>query len=213
MNPRSSSRVSVAVINAGTGNLRSVAKALETVGAQVTVMDRPEDLEAADRIVLPGVGAFGECMKNLKSGGWIDVLDEEVRQKGKPFLGICLGMQILAHEGYEHGFHEGLRWLPGRVRPLNNSRQLRVPHMGWNTVYPTTESWLFQGLGPEPVLYFAHSYHFVSDRPEFVIATCNYGGPVAVALHDRNLWAVQFHPEKSQMAGLKLLRNFVTWPT
>lgn len=202
----------ICVVNAGTGNLRSVAKALEAVGADVTVTQRPEDLNQADRVVLPGVGAFGECMRNLTSGGWVKALDEEVRQKGKPFLGICLGMQVLALQGYENGRCEGLGWIPGEVKPLAQDRQVRVPHMGWNRVVPRLNSGLFQGLGDAPVFYFAHSYHFLCSRPEQVAATSDYAGPVTAAIQFQNLWAVQFHPEKSQSVGLKLLSNFVSWP-
>ena len=202
----------ITVIDYGVGNLRSVAKALESVGAEVCVSGGAEDLRRAERLVLPGVGAFAPGMANLKAGGLIDVLAEEVRDKGKPLLAICLGMQLLARESHENGVHRGLDWLPANVVEFDLSRMsLKVPHMGWNEVIPQEDSPFFAGLGRTPVFYFVHSYHVVCDEPKMVAATARYGVTFTAALRYENIFATQFHPEKSQDNGLRLLRNFVSW--
>ena len=201
----------VAVVDYGMGNLRSLAKALEAVGAEVCVSADPAVFRRADRIVLPGVGAFGQCVFNLRRSGLIDALESEVRVRRKPFLGVCLGMQVLATEGYEHGIHAGLDWVPGVVRSFREDRQVRVPHVGWNEVVPLKQSPLFAGLRAESTFYFAHSFHFVCQDPKTVAAECDYGGTFTVAVQQENLFAIQFHPEKSQDQGLRLLRNFLEW--
>jgi glutamine amidotransferase len=203
--------VTVAVVDYGMGNLRSVAKALEAVGARVLVSTNPEDLRKAERIVLPGQGAFRDCIANLRATGLVDALLEEVRQKGKPFLGICLGLQLLADVSYENGSFTGLGWLPGRVERLTvKDPSLKLPHIGWNDV-AFRETVLGGGLKKNPIFYFDHSYHFVSEEPASVVAVCEYGGTFAAALQKDNMFAVQFHPEKSQQVGLRLLRNFLNW--
>lgn len=194
------------------GNLHSVRNALDMVGAEVRVTSYPEDLRTAERIVLPGVGAFGECAKNLKASGIIEALEEEVLQKGKPFYGICVGLQVLASEGQEMGVHAGLGWIPGVVRPFDvKAKGLKVPHVGWNEVIPIHESVLFDSLPRNPTFYFVHSYHFVPDNPELVAAVCEYGERFTAAILRGNVFATQFHPEKSQQNGLRLLENFLKW--
>ncbi len=201
----------VAVVDYGMGNLRSLAKALEAVGAEVCVSSDPATLGRAERIVLPGVGAFGECVSNLRRSGLIDALEMEVRVHKKPFLGICLGMQVLATEGREYGIHPGLDWIPGVVRSFREDRQVKVPHVGWNEVIPRKPSPLFAGLRAESTFYFVHSYHFVCKDPGSVAAECDYGGMFTAAVQRENIFATQFHPEKSQDQGLRLLRNFLHW--
>jgi len=202
----------ITVVDYGVGNLRSVAKALEAVGAEVRVSSRAEDLRQAERLVLPGVGAFAPGMANLKAAGLVDVLTEEVRDRGKPLLAICLGQQLLARESEEDGLHAGLGWLPGRVVEFDlRGTSLKVPHMGWNEVLPQEESPFFEGLGPASNFYFVHSYHVVCDDPQMVLATARYGITFTAALCHENIFATQFHPEKSQENGLRLLRNFVSW--
>ena len=203
---------SVAVLDYGVGNLHSVRHALELVGGDVLVTKRPEDLRDADRIVLPGVGAFGECATRLRASGFIEPLEEEVHQRGKPLLGICVGMQLLAREGHEMGVHAGLDWMGGVVRRLDvDSTGLKVPHVGWNDVEPTTASPLFKGFRRDSTFYFTHSYHLVLDEPSAHAASCEYGVRFTAAVLKDNVVATQFHPEKSQENGLKLLENFLAW--
>jgi glutamine amidotransferase len=203
--------VTVAVVDYGMGNLRSVAKALEAVGADVRVSNKPEDLRKAARIVLPGQGAFRDCIANLRATGFVEVLSEEVRKKGKPFLGICLGLQLLADVSYENGTYEGLGWLSGRVERLTVSDcSLKLPHIGWNDVV-FHDTPLANGMKENPIFYFDHSYHFVSSTSEWIVASCNYGGFFSAAVQKDNLFAVQFHPEKSQDVGLRLMKNFLSW--
>jgi glutamine amidotransferase len=200
----------IAVIDYGMGNLHSVRHAFDLLGAEVVVTRDPATIRAAERVVLPGVGAFGECVKNLEAAGLRQVLEAVVLGEGKPFLGICLGLQVLAREGEEFGRHPGLGWLPGVVRRLD-APGLRLPHVGWNEVLPQVEAPLFRGLGPAPCFYFVHSYCFQPEDPRLVAATCDYGGPFTAAVLWRNIFATQFHPEKSQEVGLRLLENFLDW--
>lgn len=202
----------IAVVDYGSGNLRSVAKAFEAVGADVKVTGDPADLTAAERIVLPGVGSFAEGMRNLRARGLVDALGREVLGRGKPFLGICLGMQMLADEGSEDGVHPGLGWIPGRVVPIPAAAGFKVPHMGWNEVTrPAPASDLFSRLPAKPTFYFAHSFRFEASDPALVASTADYGGAFTAALLKGNIFATQFHPEKSQQNGLLLLRNFLAW--
>ena len=201
----------IGIVNYGMGNLRSVCNALSSLGASPFIAERPEDLPAAEAVILPGVGAFGDGMNNLRAAGWIEVLEQEVRQKGNPFLGICLGMQLLATTGTEHGTHPGLGWIPGvarRICPANPS--LRLPHIGWNDVQPRRASKLFPAQDPQ-VFYFLHGYVLAPEGQagEAVTATCVYGEEFAATLEQDNILATQFHPEKSQQAGLSLLRRFL----
>lgn len=202
----------VAIVDYGMGNLYSVAKAFEALHADVTVTDQPADLRAADRIVLPGVGAFGEGMKHLIGRNLVKALEEEVLCKGKPFLGICLGMQLLAREGLEYGHHQGLGWLKATVRPFEVEQAgLRQIQIGWNDVMPRPGSPLFTGLSGTSSFYFIHGYHLVSEEPASVAAVSQYAGRFVASVQQENVFGVQFHPEKSQEPGLTVLKNFLRW--
>jgi len=196
------------VIDYGMGNLHSVTNAIGRLGYRAEVTSDPDRLRAADVVVLPGVGAFGEAMANLARGGMLDVLDELIRKRRKPLLGICLGMQLLARNSDEEGFFDGLGWLDTEVRRLApNHPSLRVPHVGWNSVRPGPAGDLFSGLPQESSFYFDHSYRMTCN-PEIVAATTDYGGALVAAVQRDNIFAVQFHPEKSHVSGLKLLRRY-----
>lgn len=200
----------IAVIDYGSGNLRSVAKALEHVagGRSVEVVRLPEALKDARHIVLPGVGAFGDCMRGLTVlPGMIAALEEEVLHRQKPLLGICVGMQMLFEEGREHGSHLGLGWLKGAVAPLNVP--LKVPHMGWNDLSIVRDHPVMRDIPAGADVYFVHSYHAVCSDKTDVIATVEYGQAIAAAVGRENILGTQFHPEKSQAVGLALLKNFV----
>ncbi|SRR6266545_783709 len=202
----------VVVVDYGICNVRSVVKALELVGGTVRVSGAAKDLEEAERIVLPGVGAFENGMRNLTMLGLIEPLAEQVLGKEKPFLGICLGMQLLARTSHEFGMHEGLGWLPATVKAFAFDKEgPKVPHIGWNEVFVEMESPLFAGVRKMPSFYFVHSYHMVCDTPKFVAASAEYGGRFTAAVQKDNIFATQFHPEKSQDDGLRLLENFLQW--
>ncbi len=196
----------IVVIDYGMGNIGSIKNALEFLGADVLVSDKYRDISNASHIILPGVGSFGDGMANLRGRGLIEILEKEVIEKGKPFLGICLGMQLLAEEGEEGGLNKGLGWVQGRVRKINTN--LRLPHIGWNDVVLEKEHTLFNDISSR-VFYFVHSYSFGFKNSEDVIASCQYGEIFPVVLAKDNIMGVQFHPEKSQKSGLKLLKNFL----
>ncbi|MDP3920143.1 MAG: imidazole glycerol phosphate synthase subunit HisH [Candidatus Omnitrophota bacterium] len=198
----------IAIIDYEMGNLKSVANAFKAVGVEPCITRDPSELSAADRIVLPGVGAFGNGMERLRRLGFVRALEENVREKKKPFLGICLGMQLLATKGFEFGEHAGLGWIEGEVRRLE-SPDLPVPHVGWNDVAVTQSSPLLEGIGDKADFYFVHSYHFEAAQPDSVTATCEYGQRFAASVSHGNIFGVQFHPEKSQKAGKHLLENFL----
>ena len=210
--------MSVAVIDYGSGNLRSVAKALtravaEAGGAhEVLVTSDPQVVRRAERIVLPGVGAFADCMNGLNGlPGMHQVLQEQVIEAGKPFLGICVGMQLMAEWGREHGDTKGLGWLKGEVVALEPADpSLKVPHMGWNQLSIRRAHPLLAGIGEGSHAYFVHSYRFAAESPQ-IYAETGYGGPVAALVGRDNLAGTQFHPEKSQAVGLKLIANFLEW--
>lgn len=210
--------MTVAVIDYGSGNLRSAAKALARAAAdagladEILVTARPEQAAAAERIVLPGVGAFADCMAGLAAlPGMPEALEEAVRRKGRPFLGICVGMQLMAERGVEYGVHRGLGWLAGEVARLAPSDPaLKVPHMGWNRLEPRRPHPLFDGLEERPYVYFVHSYAIRPTEP-VTLAEADYGGPFAAAVGRDNLVGTQFHPEKSQENGLRMLANFLRW--
>lgn len=199
--------MTLALIDYGAGNLHSVANALKAAGARnVEITADPELVRGADRIVLPGVGAFGACAAALRAvPGMIDALDQRVRRDAAPFLGICVGMQLMADVGEEMGEHGGLGWIRGRIRLLGpTDPAAKVPHMGWNDVRP---------IAPHPLIeageaYFLHSYAF---EGEDVVATTDHAGPVVAAIARDNMAGVQFHPEKSQRYGLALLERFLEW--
>ena len=215
--------MTVAIVDYGSGNLRSAAKALERAAREaglavsITVTDAPEVVAAAERIVLPGVGAFADCMAGLTGlAGMTEALEEAVLGRGRPFLGICVGMQLMAERGLEHGTHDGLGWIPGEVRALApapgpDGRALKVPHMGWNEIVSDGSHALLEETGDNPHFYFVHGYHLVASQPAQVFARTDYGQPIAALVGRDNLAGTQFHPEKSQAAGLALLRNFLMW--
>lgn len=200
----------IALVDYGAGNLRSVENALRAAGAgDVVVTADPAAVRGADRIVLPGVGAFAACMGALSAiPGMVDALDEAVRGHGRPFLGICVGMQLLADAGEEHGRHPGLGWIGGTVRRLTPADPaLKVPHMGWNDVRPVARH--DEIVAGEA--YFLHSFAFDITDPAHLAATTDHGGPVAAAVARDNILGVQFHPEKSQAYGLAFLARFLDW--
>lgn len=198
----------VALIDYGIGNLRSVQKALEHAGAQVTVTADPASILAADKVVLPGVGAFGDGMKGLRARGLPPALETLVR-RGVPLLGICVGMQVLFEESYELGQHAGLGFLPGAVKRFADHAGLKVPQTGWNQLHPAdTRHPLFTGLPAGAYAYFNHSYYCDAD-PTVTLATTDYGGYYPSMVARGRLYGIQFHPEKSQHIGLLLLRNFI----
>ena len=202
--------IKVAIIDYGSGNLRSCAKAFEHVaGAKVVVTSEAKDLDDATHIVLPGVGAFGDCIAGLrKIPGMIAAMEKQVLLAKKPFLGICVGMQLLADVGHEYGEHKGLGWIKGEVRKIEPSdKTLPVPHMGWNGLEIKKQSPLLKNLGGD--VYFVHSYHFIPAENHNLLATTDYGGKLTAAIGKDNVMGVQFHPEKSQAAGLELIRNFL----
>jgi len=197
----------IAVVDYGMGNLRSAAKALERVGARVEVTSDPARVRAANAVVLPGVGAFGRCMENLKGAGLEDCVREAAASK-RPFLGICVGMQILFDESEEFGPVAGLGILPGRVRRfVTNDPELKVPHMGWNRLSLRQPAPHLKGIDDGEHVYFVHSY-YVECEASLAATTTSYAGEFVSSVWRDNLFAVQFHPEKSQAVGLKLLENF-----
>lgn len=208
---------SVAIVDYGSGNLRSCAKAFERVagekgGARIVVTADPDAVRRADRVVLPGVGAFADCMNGLLAvQGMRAALEEVVHVQGRPFLGICVGMQLMAERGVEFGVHQGLGWLEGEVRAIEPTHGLRVPHMGWNDLAVRPGEPLFDGLPTGTPMYFVHSYALVPENPADLSATVDYGGPVTAAVRHANMAGTQFHPEKSQAAGLRLIANFLGW--
>lgn len=197
----------IAIVNYEMGNLRSVQKAFEQVGHAAEVTDDPAAIAAADKIVLPGVGAFSDAMAALRSRQLIEPL-QEVVASGKPTLGICLGMQLLFEKSYEDGEHQGLGILPGEVVRFPAADDLKVPHMGWNQIDPVGPSPLFTGIDPESFVYFVHSYYVVPANDDLVATRTDYPAPFCSSIRRDNLFATQFHPEKSQQVGLKILHNF-----
>ena len=196
----------IAIIDYGMGNLRSVSKGFERLGYAAEVTRDPRRIEDASHVVLPGVGAFPDCMRNLEEMGLIDPVQRAL-SSGKPFLGICLGLQLLFTESEEFGIHEGLGWIRGRVVRFPDDG-LKVPHMGWNTLEIRKATPMLQGLPTDAMVYFVHSYYVVPEDPGLIATTTDYGQPFASSIATGNVFACQFHPEKSQAVGLRLLRNF-----
>lgn len=202
----------VAIINYGMGNLGSVRRAFEEIGAEPIIANHPSSLYEVNRVVLPGVGAFSEGMAHLGHGGWIDALNDIVTNQGKPLLGICLGMQMLATVGHEGGLTQGLGLIPGEVRRLDGlGCSLRIPHVGWNEVKYLKDDVLVQGIPDASDFYFVHSYAFVPENAESLIATVPYGIDVPAVVRQGNVFGCQFHPEKSSKAGRRLLKNFMSY--
>lgn len=198
----------IAIVDCGISNLRSVVNAFEHLGAEIRVVRTAAELREAPAIVLPGVGSFGDGMRNLDEGGFTEALPGLVAQ-GRPLLGICLGMQLLADGSSEYGDHSGLGLVAGTVERIASDNGLRVPHVGWNTIDVLNESPILSGLSEEPAFYFAHSYHLSALEGANVTATTDYGSPLAACVQRDHVLGVQFHPEKSQSDGLKVLENFV----
>ena len=214
--------MTVAIIDYGSGNLHSAQKAFERALREsgtireVKVTARPEDVLAADHIVLPGVGAFADCRRGLDGvPGMVGALTEAVIGRGAPFLGICVGAQLLAGRGLEYEAVAGLGWIPGDVAPIKpNDPTLKIPHMGWNTLDVKRSHPVLDGIrtGPEGLhAYFVHSYQIYAQNPDHVVATADYGGPVTAIVARDNIVGTQFHPEKSQALGLTLIGNFLRW--
>ena len=201
----------IAVIDYGLCNVQSVCNALKLLGASPALIVEPKevDWDSIYGVILPGVGSFGDAMKNLRAAGWTEKIPEIVFNRKLPLLGICLGMQLLATKSYEHGEHAGLGVVAGVVNKLDPSQpNIRIPHVGWNDVKLSLSSQLFSGLGEQQTFYFVHSYVLTPTDESIVAATCDYGFPFIAALESKNIFATQFHPEKSQRAGLAVLRNF-----
>jgi imidazole glycerol-phosphate synthase subunit HisH len=214
--------VNVAIIDYGSGNLHSAAKAFERAAREsgtsqrISVTRDPAAVRNADRVVLPGVGAFADCRRGLDAvAGMIEALDEAVTRNGRPFLGICVGMQLMADRGREYAVTDGMGWIGGEVCRISpKDRALKIPHMGWNTLQAHVPHPLLEGipLGPQGLhAYFVHSYHLRVDDPEDLVADCDYGGAVTAMVSRDNYAGTQFHPEKSQRLGLALIANFLRW--
>lgn len=202
----------IAIVNYGMGNLGSVRRAFEELGAEPLIANHPAALYDVNRIVLPGVGAFAEGMAYLDQGGWSDALRELVGEQGKPLLGICLGMQMLAGEGHEGGVTRGLGLIPGHVRRLDAlGCSLRIPHVGWNEVCHAEQDVLFESIPSAADFYFVHSYAFVPEQREHLIASVPYGVDLTAAVRCNHVFGCQFHPEKSSKAVRRLLRNFLSY--
>ena len=197
----------IAIIDYGMGNLRSVQKALEAVGHGATVTSDPDAVRRASKVILPGVGAFADAIAELRRSGLGEAFTEAVRA-GKPCLGVCLGLQLLFDASDEDGEHRGLGLLRGRVVRFEPSPGLKIPHMGWNTLRVRRPAPLLEGLGPDPSVYFVHSYHARPDDPADIAAESDYPAPFAAMVWRDNLMAAQFHPEKSQAVGLAMYANF-----
>jgi imidazole glycerol-phosphate synthase subunit HisH len=214
--------MSVTIVDYGSGNLHSAHKALERaaresgISAEIRLTSDPEDVRRAERIVLPGVGAFADCRRGLDAvGGMIEVLNEAVIEKGKPFLGICVGMQLMATRGLEHQVTNGFDWISGDVVAIEPAdKTLKIPHMGWNTLSVRRDHKLLDGIATgENGLhaYFVHSFHLKPSSADLLIAETDHGGALTAIVGRANLIGTQFHPEKSQTLGLALLRNFLQW--
>jgi imidazole glycerol-phosphate synthase subunit HisH len=214
--------MSVAIVDYGSGNLHSAAKAFERaahdagITQEIVVTRNPDVVASADRVVLPGVGAFADCRRGLDAvDGMVDALDEAVHRKGRPFFGICVGMQLLAERGREYEVTQGLAWIGGEVdRIAPSDPRLKIPHMGWNTLNVTQPHKLVEGLGLGPEgrhAYFVHSYAFKVAQHADLVAEADYGGPLTAIIGRDNIVGTQFHPEKSQKLGLALIANFLTW--
>ena len=215
--------MTVAIVDYGSGNLRSAAKAFERAAREagtherVLVTSNPRDVADAARIVLPGVGAFADCRAGLYGvPGMVEALQREVIERAKPFLGICVGMQLMATRGVEYGIHAGLDWIAGdvvRIEPKGQAGtyHLKIPHMGWNELRGLRAHPLLEGISEGDHAYFVHSFQLAAARPETVLAVVDYGGPITAMVGRDNLAGTQFHPEKSQATGLRLIANFLRW--
>lgn len=204
--------MTVGIVDYGMGNLLSVHSAFEMFGVDVKIISKAENLSDCEKIVLPGVGAFGDCMKNLENKGFVKKLNEEVLIKEKPILGICLGMQVMAKTGFEGGEYEGLGWFDAVVDLIKPEDDcLKIPHVGWNNITFDKDFSLLRNLPSNPDVYFVYSYYMKCKNETDVCAAFDYGGKFTAAVYKKNIFATQFHPEKSQDYGLKILENFINW--
>ncbi|OIQ50052.1 Imidazole glycerol phosphate synthase subunit HisH 1 [Pseudodesulfovibrio hydrargyri] len=199
----------IAVIDYGLGNVRSVLSAVARLGYEAVLSRDPEELARADKFILPGVGAFGDAMARLHRLGLVEILNELVLGRGKQVLGICLGMQLLCESSTEFGDHEGLGWLPAEVHRLKGGNGLRLPHVGWDDLRQEHDTPLFADIPEDALFYYVHTFHAMSRDPKIVVGTCDYGMPFAACMSMNNVHGTQFHPEKSQLHGLTLLKNFL----
>lgn len=202
--------MTVYIIDYGVCNLGSVRRAFEECGGDVALCDNPAELHKASHIVLPGVAAFGDAMDALSSRGWVPVIKELATEKKYPFIGICLGMQLLAANGVEGGMHEGLGLIPGTVEKINpTEKNLRIPHVGWNEVHFSKDSAMLDNVSEGSDFYFVHSYHFKPDNDADILLTTPYGENLVAAVESENISGFQFHPEKSGRSGFQLIKNFL----
>lgn len=201
----------ILIVNAGTGNLKSVANTITKLGFDPRISSSPKDVLKADRIILPGVGAFGEFMAGLENNNLIPAL-KTFLNSGKPLLGICVGMQALFELSEEMGQYPGINLLPGKVTRFPDSIQLKIPHTGWNQLFFDQNQSLFYGIAPGSYVYFNHTYYCLPDKAENITATTQYGFDFCSAVQSNNIYGVQFHPEKSQKIGKQILNNFLTMP-
>jgi len=202
----------IAIIDYGMGNIRSLSNAIEYIGRDVVVTSDPRVIKDANKLILPGVGAFGDAINAIREKGLDEILYKDVVEKKKPMLGICLGLQLLALSSDEHGFHKGLGWLKAEVTKFDPALRIKIPHIGWNDICYTEPHPLFRGLkNNERAFYFVHSFYIKCKNPEDILATCNYGIDFTAAICLDNIVATQFHPEKSQDNGIQVLKNFLKW--
>ena len=205
------------IIDYNSGNLRSAEKSFQLMSEElnlgkVKVSNKPEDVVNADRVVLPGVGAFADCKHELSSiMGLYEAIEAHVKT-GKPFMGICVGMQMMATCGHEHGYHEGFNWTKGDVKIMEpNDKNLKIPHMGWNNLNILNSHPVFNNINENDHVYFVHSYHFEVENNNNLLANVDYGGKITAAVAHENIIGTQFHPEKSQSVGLQIIKNFLQW--
>ena len=211
--------MSIAIIDYGSGNLRSAAKALEVANksvntnSKIVITSDPEVIKKSNKIILPGQGSFRDCYLGIKKiNGLVDTLNNFVLVQKKPIFGICVGMQLFAKIGYESEETKGFGWIDGVVKKINNiNKTLKLPHMGWNQIEFKKDFLLFSGIENKSHMYFVHSYEFLTKQKDCIVATTNYGNSIIVAVAKDNIFGTQFHPEKSQKNGLKLLENFLKW--
>lgn len=200
----------VAIIDCGVGNHTSVYNALSLLKVPVEITSDPDTIASSTHLIFPGVGSFVEGMEGLQGRGLIGLIKEEVMMKKKRILGICLGMQLFASEGFEHGHYEGLGFISGKVMKIDTSVSgLRLPHIGWNDVRTTGDHAITKGFDHPPIFYFVHSYHFIPDDPSVIAGVCDYGVDVTALIESANIFGAQFHPEKSHDDGMQIFKNFL----